>query len=160
MNHRYLYYWYELSIPIHCRCLMNSVHFDTMRQILGIVLCCQYQMMILVWRYFSLWNISKPCPSLLCYYHKYEVPKYKGGLIIKERRYYPKFYHPKYMILLWKVFSWWLYCWIMQKKMWQEVILSCTCLCALRWNIQPSWYHFHWIKQCYYCEICTVLIWI
>ena len=138
---------------------MKSIPFEMMIQILGLVFCYQYQMMIWLWRYLSIWNSKKPFTYLLCYFMKDKVLKDKGELIMKEHISSPKIYYPEYTILLWKCLSWGPYCWILQKQLWQEVLLSCPWIRAFQRNNQTSWYHWYGIKKCYYCEINTILIW-
>ena len=141
--------------------LSDELHIcETMIKILGMIICYQYWMMIWVWGSFSFKNNSKPCSSLMCYYHSDELPKNKGKVILKEHISSPNLYHPEYMILLCKVLSWRPYCWILQKQLYQEVIFSFTRLCLSQWNNNPSWYHCYWINQCSYCEIHMILIWI
>ena len=93
-----------------------------MIQILGIIHHYQDLMMISVWKPFLVWNISKPCPSLVCYYHLYKVPEDKLKVFLKEYRSSPELYYPVYMKLLWFYFIWESYFWILLKKLWQEVL--------------------------------------
>ena len=54
-----------------------------MIQKLGMIIFFRDQMMILSCRSSSFWNSRKPCPSLICYYMKDEVPKEKGKSNLK-----------------------------------------------------------------------------
>ena len=84
---------------------MNSIPFETMSQILGIVLCCQDQLMIWLWISLSLCNNRIPCPLLLCCCLQFKGYEDKEKVFSVEHRYSPKLSYPECMILLWKVLS-------------------------------------------------------
>ena len=68
LNHYSLDHQYQYSLPLQCHYLMKSITFKMMSQMLGIVLCYQYQMIIWLWISLSFWYIRIPCPFLLCCY--------------------------------------------------------------------------------------------
>ena len=48
LNHYYLDHQYQYYLPIRCHCMMKYIPFDVMVKILGIILCYQDEMMILL----------------------------------------------------------------------------------------------------------------
>ena len=155
-----MYHQYQYSLTLQCHSLMISISFKMISHILVIVICYQDQMMIWSLISISFWDSIISCPFLLCFYLQNKEPKDKKKLFPIAHRSSPKLSCPKCMILLWKVFSLVPSCWIHTKKMWQEVLFSCTNLCEFQWNNQPLCYHCHWIIQCSYCETRMIFIWL